>query len=121
LYPVSLDTRSKIVSAGQVAGGGKALKVIIGYFDPLHAAQTRKLRSVGSAGECLVVAVDDPASPLLPLRARQELVAGLDCVDFVVAASELEELAADVIIDDRKADQLRTTSLVAKVVAKHAF
>lgn len=55
-----------------------------GYFDPLLAEHVRRLRGCANPGQLLVVEVSEPDLPLLPQRARAELVAALSMVDYVV-------------------------------------
>lgn len=55
--------------------------MVRGIFDPLLAAHARALLD---AGRPLVVQVVDCERPLLPLEARQLLVAALECVDGVI-------------------------------------
>jgi bifunctional ADP-heptose synthase (sugar kinase/adenylyltransferase) len=57
---------------------------VSGYFDPLLAEHVKRLRESTKAGQLLVVEVIDPDRPLLPQRARAELVAALAIVDYVV-------------------------------------
>lgn len=82
-----MDTRSKILSPAEAVlrlqrfGGGA---VVSGFFDPLLAAHARRLESVREAGVPLAVIVNDPPVPILPLRARAELVAALSAVDIVI-------------------------------------
>ena len=63
---------------------GKPARWISGYFDPLLAEHVRRLRECARPGEALVVEVANPQTPLLPQRARAELVAALAMVDYVV-------------------------------------
>ena len=119
----SLDTRRKIRAAedvGQVAG-----TLVVGYFDPLHAAHIRRLEEIRRGGDLLTIVVADPPAPLLPVHARAELVAGLACVGVVIpAASNLDEILArlqpDALIDERPADEQRTRELAAHVASRHA-
>ena len=62
----------------------KTARWVSGYFDPLLAEHVRRLRDSKKPGELLVVEVVDPDQPLLPQRARAELVAALAMVDYVV-------------------------------------
>jgi bifunctional ADP-heptose synthase (sugar kinase/adenylyltransferase) len=92
---VTLDTRSKIISLER-ARKIEPAHWISGSFDPLLAEHVRRLAQHVSAGRALVVEVTDPASPLLPQRARAELVAALAMVDYVVlgageASSSIED------------------------------
>jgi len=65
-----------------------------GCFDWLHVGHVRSLEQARSLGDRLVVAVNGDASvrrlkgperPLVTARQRMEVVAGLECVDWVVA------------------------------------
>jgi hypothetical protein len=74
-----MDSRQKISQSLPVSPH----YLVRGTFDPLLAEHVRAL------SECprpLAVQVVDPEQPLLPLNARQLLVAALACVDLVVAA-----------------------------------
>ena len=78
-----MDSRIKIglpVPAGAT--------VVRGYFDPLLASHASRL---ASCERPLAVVVADPPNPLLPLAARQLLVAALACVDAVVAEAAVAE------------------------------
>ena len=92
-----MDTRNKIISADaaveiarQVKQQGRRLTVVTGYFDVLGAAQVRGLIAVrkGTVDSVLMVILLPRSEPLLPLRARAELVAGLSMVDYVVSEGE---------------------------------
>lgn len=109
-----MDTRSKIVAADDLCCSGKRLKLIIGYFDPLLADHARALRTLSRLDECVVVAVDDPPNPFLNRRARQELVAALDCVNYVIDFNGA--LNADEVIDLRDEDLTFRSLLVDRVV-----
>lgn len=88
-----MDSRTKIVPAGEaarlVAAGAM---VVTGYFDPLLASHAERLRDLKRDGAPLLVVIADPENPILPARARAELVAGLAVVDHVVEA--VDDLAA---------------------------
>ena len=60
------------------------MQVVSGYFDPLLALHAERLEQIKRAGARLVVILTDPAEPILPQRARAELVAALSPVDTVV-------------------------------------
>lgn len=82
-----MDSRSKILPPRQAAERLAAwgdYTLVSGHFDPLLAAHARRLESVRSAGVPLVVLVTDPERPLLPARARAELVAALGSVELVI-------------------------------------
>jgi len=62
----------------------KPAQWVSGYFDPLLAEHVKRLRELAKPGRLLVVEVANPEAPLLPQRARAELVAALAMVDYVV-------------------------------------
>lgn len=82
-----MDTREKIIGLDRalelVASGAT---VVRGYFDPLVAAAAARLEEYKSAGTPLLIVIATPADPILPARARAELVAGLRAVDYVTEA-----------------------------------
>lgn len=111
-----MDTRSKIVDA--VPSEARRLKVVMGYFDPMHAGHIRRLNELCRPGERLAVIVADPDEPILPRRARSELVAALRCVEFVIPREEAAGELSDVI-DDRPADALRSRDFARHVLSRH--
>ena len=83
-----------------------------GCFDLLHVGHLRGLEQARSLGDRLIVAVNSDASvrrlkgpgrPLVPRRQRMELLAGLECVDWVIGfgsetpLSLIVELRPDVL------------------------
>jgi bifunctional ADP-heptose synthase (sugar kinase/adenylyltransferase) len=81
-----LDTRSKIIplEEAQARQRTQSTSWLAGHFDPLLAEHVRRLREQAAPDRLLIVEVTNPARPLLPQRARAELVAALSMVDFVV-------------------------------------
>ncbi|MES2201192.1 MAG: adenylyltransferase/cytidyltransferase family protein [candidate division FCPU426 bacterium] len=76
---------------------GKRVVFANGCFDLLHVGHLRYLQGAKKAGDVLVVALNTDASvrrlkgasrPLMPLRERVELIAALDCVDYVTSFGE---------------------------------
>jgi rfaE bifunctional protein nucleotidyltransferase chain/domain len=74
-----------------------------GCFDLLHAGHVRTLRAARAFGDILVVGVNDddsvralkgPGRPIISQRERVELLAALECVDYVVLFSECTPDAA---------------------------
>lgn len=64
-----------------------------GCFDLLHVGHVRSLEEARRFGDRLIVAIDSDASvriqkgagrPIVPLRQRMEVVAALQCVDWVL-------------------------------------
>jgi bifunctional ADP-heptose synthase (sugar kinase/adenylyltransferase) len=79
-----MDTRTKIVplaEAQRIAAAGAT--IVSGYFDPLLASHAERLQTLKREGAPLLVLIADPGHPILPVRARAELVAGLAVVDYV--------------------------------------
>lgn len=119
-----LDTRLKIVQPGLVDRRARPLLAVVGYFDPMYAAHVRRLAELRMPDTCLTVVIADPDEPLMPSRARAEVVAGLRMVDFVVEAGldveqVLAQLAADVVHRDEAADSGRMRALANHVASRH--
>jgi hypothetical protein len=119
-----MDTRSKILPPAEIRAP-QATKVT-GYFDVLTAAHVRRLRDIAAANPSpLIAIVLDPPDPLLPTRARAELVAGLAMVDYVVLPGTrplediLAELPAGNLIREEAADQARRGDLIEHVQRRH--
>lgn len=91
-------------------------KVVVGYFDPMHSGHTRRLRELCGNGERIVVVIADPPEPILPTRARAELVAGLDCVAYVVTDPSHIPASA---IDERPRDTVLAHVFARHVLARH--
>ncbi len=81
----SFDTRSKIVTPESLIHS-QPIVLVTGFFDPLLAGHARRLAALRRDGYRLAVLLSDPPDPVLPLRARAELVAALGAVDFVLLA-----------------------------------
>ncbi len=86
-----MDTRTKIVgldearaAAARERRNGRRVRLVTGYFDPVLAAHASALEEM-SDSSAMFVAVGNPVHELLGAAARAELVAGLRCVDYVVA------------------------------------
>ena len=96
------------------------MRVIVGYFDPVHAAQIRALKQLVPPEATVVAAVAQPPDPLLPQRARAELAAALQCVDYVVTDVEAALLLPGAVVSDIRADDLRRREqLMQHVVRRH--
>jgi rfaE bifunctional protein nucleotidyltransferase chain/domain len=113
-----LDTRAKILLRGSLVKKlaehrqrNNQIVLANGCFDLLHAGHVRYLEAARREGEILVVAINSDSSmrplkgpdrPILPERARAELVAALGAVDYVTIFDEpnveslLEMLRPDV-------------------------
>ena len=76
---------------------GERIVFTSGCFDLLHVGHLRSFEQARSFGDRLVVGVNrdrrvrelkGPRRPVVPERQRAELIAGLECVDWVVLFSE---------------------------------
>lgn len=95
--------------------------LVTGYFDPVTAAHAVRLSELRRNGEQLVVAISDPPDPLLPARARAELLAALKAVDYVVIITPAEAvvaLTADETIHEEAQDLARRRALCDHVMSK---
>ena len=78
-----MDTRTKIIDRSSIPAQGARL--VSGYFDPLTAAALASLERLrAETPGPLVAVITDPENPVLPARARAELVAALALIDYVV-------------------------------------
>jgi hypothetical protein len=117
----NVDSRSKIKPVDELRHEGAI--VVVGYFDPLYAVHVRRLLELASTGKLLTVVVADSPAPLLSLRARAELVAGLACVHGVIEAPAevdtlMSRLDVEDVIDERSGDEARARQLTAQVLAR---
>ncbi len=78
-------------------GAGKTIAFANGIFDLLHVGHVRYLIAAAREADRLVVGVNSDASarrlkgegrPLTPVEERVEIVAALECVDFIVVFEE---------------------------------
>src|SRR3954471_14824943 len=106
----SLDYRRKIVSwetllrwREQARNEGKTVVWTNGCFDLLHVGHVHSLLGAKAQGDFLVVGVNSDASvqklkgpkrPIVPESQRVELLAALECVDWVVLFDEVIPLEA---------------------------
>ena len=115
-----MDTRSKIVNA---EAAPRACTVVTGAFDVLLAADARELAEIRAShpDRPLLVVVLPLPLPLLPQRARAELVAALHMVDYVVitdetdAAGLIESLKPAALVRLEEADARRIRQLTEHV------
>ena len=82
----------------QAKADGNVVVTTNGCFDVLHLGHLRYLQAARQLGDMLVVAVNSDSSvrhlkgenrPLVPEDERAEMLAGLECVDYVVIFPEL--------------------------------
>ncbi len=102
------DARSKLLTRASVVRAVRAARrrgerVVFtnGCFDWLHTGHVRSLQAARRLGDRLVVAVNTDASvrrlkgpgrPIVPARQRTEILAALECVDWVVQFREATPL-----------------------------
>jgi bifunctional ADP-heptose synthase (sugar kinase/adenylyltransferase) len=108
-----LDTRSKIIPLEQARQRqrDKSACWVAGHFDPLLAEHVRRLSEHVAPGRLLIVEITNPDKPLLPQRARAELVAALTMVDYVVLGNGTGDLPG--------IDASVTQRFVENVVRRH--
>jgi D-beta-D-heptose 7-phosphate kinase/D-beta-D-heptose 1-phosphate adenosyltransferase len=103
-------TRSKLLSRAEACRAVRASKrrkerVVFtnGCFDLLHIGHVRSLEQARRLGDRLLVAINTDASvralkgrgrPLVPVRQRMEVIAALECVDWVIQFREPTPLSA---------------------------
>ena len=126
-----LDTRKKILTPAlavatvrRLRAEGRDVRFATGWFDPLLAAHARRLGQLRDGAVRVMVIVTDPSRPILPARARAELVAGLSVVDFVVLSEEerledlLARLEATEVLRGEADDEALTRQLINHVQAR---
>jgi rfaE bifunctional protein nucleotidyltransferase chain/domain len=115
----------------QLKTEGNVVVTTNGCFDVLHLGHLRYLQAARQLGDLLVVAVNSDNSvrelkgenrPLVPEDERAEMLAGLECVDYVVIFPEstpielLSELKPNIHVKggDYKLEQLIEREVVEK-------
>lgn len=99
------DSRTKIVTLEELDSilsprreAGRQIVMTNGCFDLLHPGHVMSLRFARGQGDCLVVAVNSDASvgglkgagrPVIDQQGRAEMLAALECVDYVVVFNSL--------------------------------
>lgn len=101
--------RSEVSALGErLRQGGRKVVFANGCFDLLHVGHVRYLEGARQQGDALVVGVNSDRSvqrlkgkgrPLLPQEARAELLAAMECVDYVVIFDDVT--ATDILRDLR--------------------
>ncbi|MHB8842980.1 MAG: D-glycero-beta-D-manno-heptose 1-phosphate adenylyltransferase [Candidatus Aquicultor sp.] len=112
--------KNKIIARPQIAGlisdlKRKKQKIVFtnGCFDLLHVGHVRYLQEARLLGDCLVIGLNsdqsvgeikDPARPLISEAQRAEVLAALECVDYIVLFDEadpyklIEEVRPDILV-----------------------
>jgi D-beta-D-heptose 7-phosphate kinase/D-beta-D-heptose 1-phosphate adenosyltransferase len=118
-----LDLDKLIPVTASLRGEGKRIVFTNGCFDILHVGHVRYLTAAKAEGDVLIVGLNsdrsirqikDPRRPIVPEDQRAEVLAGLECVDFIVLFDApdplalIESLAPDVLVkgDDWPEDQI---------------
>lgn len=99
-----MSTKNKIISLGELKIAvddlkkqGKKIVTTNGAFDILHVGHKRALEESKSLGDILIVGVNSDASvkqyksdfrPIISEVDRAEMVAGFECVDYIVIFNE---------------------------------
>jgi hypothetical protein len=110
-----VDTRTKIIGADRVAELAAAGALIVsGYFDPLVSSLAERLAELKHPDAPLVVLIRTPQNPILPARARAELVAALFVVDYVCDVETTVEPSVSLESEHRQ----RLKELIAQVHAR---
>ena len=96
-------TRKELATILQrLKSSGKVVVTTNGCFDVLHLGHLRYLQAARQLGDYLVVAINSDTSvrelkgqnrPLVTEDERAEMLAGLECVDYVVIFPELTPVA----------------------------
>jgi bifunctional ADP-heptose synthase (sugar kinase/adenylyltransferase) len=117
-----VDTREKILTvaaaveaARSARANGRRVSLVTGYFDPVLAGQARRLAEIAEPGGVLLAVVMEPERPILPARARAELVAALAVVDYVAPAEAASQIVADRIFREEEADLRRAQELIFRI------
>ena len=92
-----LDRPSLAAAVERAKAEGKTVVTTNGCFDILHVGHVRYLQDARSLGDVLVVGVNSdatvrklkgPERPVVPEHERVEILAALECVDYVTVFSE---------------------------------
>ena len=100
--------------------------VAVGRFDPLTAAQAKRLSALKSQGGKLLAIVLEDQGALLPGAARATLIAALRDVDAVaVSASESWRAALPMhnrvrLVEDKQAEEARSAEFERYIVGRQA-
>jgi rfaE bifunctional protein nucleotidyltransferase chain/domain len=91
-----LDAAIEVVD--ELKRGGKRVVFTNGCFDLLHPGHTRYLAEARKLGDALLVAVNSdrsvralkgPGRPVMPQDERAEILAALECVDYLTIFDDL--------------------------------
>ncbi|MCR5537430.1 MAG: bifunctional D-glycero-beta-D-manno-heptose-7-phosphate kinase/D-glycero-beta-D-manno-heptose 1-phosphate adenylyltransferase HldE [Succinivibrio sp.] len=97
LSPGVVDEMQLYAEVNRLKHEGKRIVMTNGCFDILHKGHINYLKRARQLGDRLIVAVNTdrsvsalkgPTRPIVPCEARMEVLAALDCVDYVVPFDE---------------------------------
>ena len=120
-----MDTRTKIIPPESVPGKSPRLQFAEGWFDVLTAEHSQLLAAAKPPDSTLVVLVrrESDAHPTpMTVEGRSQMVAALDCVDWVCpcdasqARSVLKAAGAESAVD---IDSLQTRDVIGDVLKRH--
>jgi bifunctional ADP-heptose synthase (sugar kinase/adenylyltransferase) len=118
-----LDTRSKIIDPEQAPVDGA---LVVGFFDPVTIAHVRRLREIRERCGAVTLVLAHLERPVLPARARAEVLAGLSVVDYVVLPQEraltvvLQRTGDALVFREENADLARFEALVNHIHQRHS-
>ena len=126
-----MNTKNKIKSqdeivkiAEQLKKKGKTIVTTNGSFDILHSAHVNLLEGAKSKGDILILLLNSDSSikrnkgnsrPIIPESERARLLAGLECIDYVVIFSEdtplkiLEKIKPQIHVKGGSVEKARIT------------
>lgn len=124
----------KLVTADEMAAirqdarrDGLTVSFANGIFDLLHVGHVRYLDAAAAQADLLVVGLNSDAStralkgagrPIMPAAERAEILAALECVDYVVV---FEETTCDALLDRLRPDvHCKGTDYTAETVPEAA-
>ena len=105
-----LSERDLLEAVARDRAAGRTIAFANGCFDLLHVGHVRYLQGARQEGDVLVVGINSdrsvaalkaPGRPVLRAEARCELVAALECVDYVVV---FDELTAEGVLRELRPD-----------------
>ncbi len=97
IHPDELSKKVK-----ELKGAGKTIATLNGSFDLLHAGHLHIIFEAAQQADVLIVALNSDASiqqykskdrPIIPLASRLQMMAALECVDFVTWFEETDPRA----------------------------
>jgi rfaE bifunctional protein nucleotidyltransferase chain/domain len=98
---------------GDLRKQGQKIVFTNGCFDLLHVGHIRYLQEARTLGDCLIIglnsdrsvrSIKDPHRPLIPEDQRAEVLAALECVDYIVLFDEadpfkvIEEIKPEILV-----------------------